>query len=148
LKRGAGKFTLLARRERRHRMLDFSVYLFYRAGSALLAALPLPMLFALGKAAGFCAWLILGKYRCLALRNLTIALGDEKSPQELRRLVRRHFQRLGANLLCSLKIAVMPLDQLAKTVEIDNLDAVHRQLRAGRPVVLVLSHLGNWELIS
>ena len=129
-------------------MLDFSVYLFYRAGSALLAALPLRVLFALGEAAGFCAWLILGKYRRLALRNIEIAFGDEKSPRELRRLVRRHFRRLGANLFCSLKIAVMPLDQLAKTVEIESLDAVHRQLRAGRPVVLVLSHLGNWELIS
>ena len=129
-------------------MLDFSVYLFYRAGSALLAALPLRVLFALGEAAGFCAWLILGKYRRLALRNIEIAFDDEKSPRELRRLVRRHFQRLGANLFCSLKIAVMPLDQLAKTVEIESLDAVHRQLRAGRPVVLVLSHLGNWELIS
>ena len=129
-------------------MLDFSVYLFYRAGSALLAALPLRVLFALGEAAGFCAWLILGKYRRLALRNIEIAFGNEKSPRELRRLVRRHFQRLGANLFCSLKIAVMPLDQLAKTVEIESLDAVHRQLHAGRPVVLVLSHLGNWELIS
>src|SRR5437660_6926361 len=129
-------------------MLDFSVYLFYRAGSALLAALPLRVLFALGEAAGFCAWLILGKYRRLALRNIEIAFGDEKSPRELRRLVRHHFQRLGANLFCSLKIAVMPLDQLAKTVEIESLDAVHRQLHAGRPVVLVLSHLGNWELIS
>jgi heptosyltransferase-2 len=148
LKRRAGKFTLWPRRERRHRMLDFSVYLFYRAGSALLAALPLRALFALGKAAGFCAWLILGKYRRLALRNIEIAFGDEKSPSELRRLVNRHFQRLGANLFCSLKIAVMPLDQLAKTVDIENLEAVHRQLRAGCPVVVVLSHLGNWELIS
>src|ERR1700730_16851776 len=129
-------------------MLDFSVYLFYRAGSALLAALPLRVLFALGKAAGFCAWLILGKYRRLALRNIEIAFGDEKSPRELRRLVRRHFRRLGANLFCSLKIAVMPLDQLAKTVEIESLDAVHRQLRAGRPVVLVLSHLGHWAVIA
>jgi heptosyltransferase II len=129
-------------------MLDYFVYLLYRAGFALLAALPLRTLFVLGNGLGFCAWLSAGKYRRLALRNIEIAFGSEKSRRELRRLVRRHFQRLGANLFCSVKSAVMPLDQLAKMVEIENLDAVHRQLRAGRAVVLVLSHLGNWELIS
>ena len=129
-------------------MLDFCFYLLYRASFAAVAALPIRVLFALGNITGLGTWLVLGNYRRLALRNLEIAFGQEKSKRELRRLLRHHFQRLGANLFCSLKIAVMPLDQLAKTVDIENLDAVHRHLRLGRPVVLVLSHLGNWELIS
>ena len=129
-------------------MLDFSIYLLYRAGLALLTALPLRALFVLGNGAGFCAWLILGKYRRLARRNVSIAFGNEKSPRELRRLVRRHFQRLGANLLCGVKLAVMPLERMEARVETENFDVVHRQLRAGRPVVLILSHLGNWELLA
>src|SRR6266404_552906 len=129
-------------------MLDFCSYLLYRASSAAVAALPIRVLFALGNITGLGTWLVFGNYRRLALRNLEIAFGQEKSKRELRRLLRHHFQRLGANLFCSLKIAVMPIDQLAKTVDIENLDAVHRHLRLGRPVVLVLSHLGNWELIS
>jgi lipopolysaccharide heptosyltransferase II len=151
LKRGAGKFTLSghgASTFSQSLMLDFCFYLLYRAGLAVVAALPIRVLFALGNVAGLGTWLVLGNYRRLALHNLEIAFGHEKSKRELRRLVRHHFQRLGANLFCSLKIAVMPLDQLAKTVDIENLDAVHRHLRVGRPVVLVLSHLGNWELIS
>ncbi len=127
-------------------MLDFIVYLFYRAGSAFASALPLGFLFVFGESLGFCAWLVLGKYRRLAQRNVSIAFGSEKSPRQLRRLVRRHFQRLGANLLCSVKLAVMPLEKMATRIETENLDVVHRFLRAGRPVVLVLSHLGNWEL--
>jgi len=54
-------------------MLDFCIYLFYRAGLTLLTALPLRALFVLGNGAGFCAWLILDKYRRLALRNISIA---------------------------------------------------------------------------
>src|SRR5438477_3914320 len=127
-------------------MLDFCIYLFYRTGLTLLTALPLRALFTLGNASGFCAWIILGKYRRLALRNVSIAFGNERSPRELRRIVRRHFQRLGANLLCSLKLGVMPLEEVRARVKIENADAAHRQLRSGRPVVFVLSHLGNWEL--
>lgn len=129
-------------------MLDFSIYLLYRAGTVLLAALPLRALFALGNVSGFCAWIILGKYRRLALRNISIAFGNEKSPRELHRLVRRHFQRLGANLLCSVKLRVMPLEKMEARVETENFDVVHRQLRAGHPVVFILSHLGNWELFA
>ncbi len=114
----------------------------------MLTALPLPALFRLGELFGFCAWLILPHYRRLAFHNISIAFADGKSARDRRRLVRRHFERLGANLLCSLKIGVMPIEQIAARTEIENLDAVHRHLREKRPVVVILSHLGNWELFS
>jgi heptosyltransferase-2 len=129
-------------------MLDFIVYLLYRSGSAIANALPLPLLFVFGECLGFCAWIALGKYRRLAQRNVAIAFGGEKSPRELRRLVRRHFQRLGANLLCSVKLTSMPLEKMAARIEAKNLDFVHRELRTDRPVVLILSHLANWELFA
>jgi lipopolysaccharide heptosyltransferase II len=129
-------------------MLDFIVYLLYRGGSAIISALSLPLLFVLGEFLGFCAWLILPGYRRLARRNVSIAFGNEKSPRQLRRLVRRHFQRLGANLLCSVKLTSMPLEKMAAQIEAENLDAIHRELRGGHPVVLILSHLANWELFA
>jgi lipopolysaccharide heptosyltransferase II len=129
-------------------MLDFVVYLLYRCGSAIATTLPLPVLFVFGEFLGFCAWLISGKYRRLAKRNVAIASGNEKSPGELRRFVRRHFQRLGANLLCSIKLTAMPLEKMAVHFDAENLDFIHRHLRAGRPVVLLLSHLSSWELFA
>src|SRR2546421_4017542 len=127
-------------------MLEYSVYLIYRSGFALIGLLPLRTAFALGNALGFCAWLLLGKYRRLGFHNVDIAFGNEKSPREMQRLVRRHFQRLGANLLSGLKLASMPLEDARSYVRIENADATHRELRAGRPVVFILSHIGNWEL--
>lgn len=127
-------------------MLDFSIYLLYRAGTAIASALPVRVLFALGNLMGWGAWLLLPQYRRLARRNLDIAFGQEKSPREIRLIVRRHFQNLAANLLCSVKMASMPPEKLVRYVETENLDAMHRELRAGRPVIMLLSHIGNWEL--
>jgi heptosyltransferase II len=127
-------------------MLEYFVYLIYRAGFALIGLLPLRAAFALGNALGFCAWLVLGKYRRLGFHNVEIAFGAEKSPREMRRLVRHHFQRLGANLLSGLKLAAMPLDKVRAHVRIENADAADRELRSGRPIVFILSHIGNWEL--
>jgi len=129
-------------------MLDSVVYLLYRAGLAIAAALPLRFLFAVGQFLGSCAWLLSGKYRRLAECNAAIAFADEKSPRELRRLVRRHFRRLGANLLCSAKLTAMPPEEILQHVEVENIEAMAREFRAGVPVVLVLSHLGTWELFA
>jgi heptosyltransferase II len=129
-------------------MLEFSIYLLYRAGTAIASALPLRFLFAFGQGAGFLAWLVLGKYRRLALRNLEIAFAGEKSNGELRRICRRNFQRGAANLLCSVKMGSMPPEKMERHLETENLEAVHSELRTGRPVVVVLSHIGNWELFA
>jgi heptosyltransferase-2 len=129
-------------------MLDFVVHILYRAGSAIAAALPLRLLFAAGQILGSCAWLVSGKYRRLAERNVGIAFGDEKSPRELRRLVRRHFRRLGANLLCSVKLTQMSPKKILQRVTVENIESMDSRFRAGIPVVLVLSHLGIWELFA
>ncbi len=129
-------------------MFDFPIYLLYRAATAVLALLPLRVLFAIGNTTGFCAWVIAGKYRELACRNLAIAFAPGKSAGELRRLARRHFQRLGANLLCSVKLTHMPPEEILRHVTVENIESMDRAFRAGVPVVLVLSHLGTWELFA
>ena len=129
-------------------MLDLIVYLFYRAGTAFASALPLRLLFILGEFLGLCAWFILPGYRRLSQRNVAIAFGSEKSPAALRRLVRRHFQRLGANFLCSVKLSTMPAEKILRRVTVENIEAMDRRFRAGVPVVLVLSHLATWELFA
>jgi heptosyltransferase-2 len=129
-------------------MFNLVVYVLYRAGSAVVAVLPLPFLFAFGKFLGECAWMFSGKYRRLAKRNVAIAFVNEKSPRELRRLVRQHFRRLGANLLCSAKLTQMSPERILERVEVENIEAMAREFRAGVPVVLVLSHLGTWEIFA
>jgi heptosyltransferase II len=129
-------------------MFDFVVYLIYRAGLAVVATLPLPFLFAFGELLGVCAWAFSGKYRRLATRNLEIAFSNEMSPRELREVVRRHFRRLGANLLCSAKLTQMPPEKILTHVEVENIEAMAREFRAGVPVVLILSHLGTWEVFA
>ena len=150
LKLAAGKFTLprSAPTQRRAGMFDFIVYLFYRAGLAIAGRLPLPLLFVLGQCLGVCAWLLPSKYRRLAGHNMTIAFGDAISTRQRRLLARRHFQRLGANLLCSARLLRLSPEQILRRVEVENIESMDRCFRAGKPVVLVLSHLGIWELFA
>jgi len=129
-------------------MGDFAAYLLYRASSAVISALPLSLVFRIGQFFGLLAWLFQPKYRHLALRNLTLAFGHEKSSSELRHIVRRHFQLLGANVLSSVKTATMSGEELERQVKIENMEAFATNFRAGVPTVLLIGHLGNWELFT
>src|SRR5436190_23239895 len=101
-------------------MLDFSIYFLYRAGTALASLLPLRLLFAIGNLLGLSAWLLLPAYRSLAKRNVEIAFSNEKPKKELNRIVRRNFQRLGSNLLCSVKMSSMAPAKMVRYLETEN----------------------------
>jgi heptosyltransferase-2 len=129
-------------------MVDFCVYLLFRAALALITALPLRFVFSLGEGLGLLAWMLLPNYRRLARRNVEIAFGREKSAPEKSRMVRCHFQQLGANLLSGMKLNTMPIEAVAARVATEGTEELHRELRSGRPVVVALSHLGNWEMFA
>jgi heptosyltransferase II len=129
-------------------MFDYPVYLFYRAGTDLLTLLPLPFLFAIGQIGGAIAWLVLPHYRRLALRNVRIAFSDELSEKQMRGIARRHFQRLGANLLCSVKFTRMPMEKILDRVRLENFEYVENYFRQKKPFVLLISHIGSWEFCT
>jgi Lauroyl/myristoyl acyltransferase len=118
-------------------MVDYAVYLLYRIGTGLFGLLPLPLAFAIGQMGGVIAWLVLPQYRKLALRNVRIAFAGELSEKEMRRIVRRHFQHLGANLLCSVKFPRMPMEKILQRVRIEHFRARRKlfpEKAAGRDV--------------
>src|SRR5438105_5373759 len=129
-------------------MFDYVVYLFYRIGTDLLTLLPLPLIFAIGQIGGAIGWLALPHYRKLALRNVRIAFGEELSEKQMRRVVRRHFQWLGANLLCSVKFTRMPMEKILERVRLENFEDVENCFLQKQPFVLCLSHIGSWEFCS
>src|SRR4051812_45149188 len=129
-------------------MLDYGVYLFYRVGTALVGLFPLRVLYYIGAGFGWLGWLLLVPYRTLALRNVEIAYGNTLTRSQARQLVRRHFCRLGANLLSGIKMTTMSLDAVARCVEIDEASAAVARHYSNKPAVVVLSHIANWEAIA
>lgn len=129
-------------------MLDYCIYLVYRAVVDFLSLLPLTLLFLLGRFTGWLAWLFAHNYRRLAWRNLEIAFGDELSAAARGRLLREHFQRLCANLLCSIKFTRWPIERTLARIRIENAHHIEGLVRSRQPFVLLLGHLSSWELCA
>ncbi len=129
-------------------MADRLVYLVALGAVGIVRRLPLSVCFVLGQLVGALLWLLLPGYRRLAGENLTKAFSEEKSPAEIRDLTFRHFTTLGANAVCAFKIPSIPQKEIEKIATIERLDRIRTNIANGRPVVLAINHIGNWELYA
>lgn len=114
----------------------------------LAGVLPGAWAFRLGEWLGWLAWHLYPARRKLVMRNLRIAFAGEKSPAELDALARENFRRTGGNLISVAHTARVKPERLAKVLRVRNLDLLENAFAQGKGVVLLLSHMGNWELLS
>ncbi|MBV9999842.1 MAG: lipopolysaccharide heptosyltransferase II [Verrucomicrobia bacterium] len=132
-----GRFSALS-----HRL----VYGLYRAVAWCLKRIPLAGTFRLGQALGLLGYALAGNYRRLAYRNIRIAF-PAWADAEVRRCARRHFQTLGANLLCAVPLGEMPWEEVRQYLDLSAFEGRVQELNSQKAVVGVLSHIGNWELL-
>src|SRR2546426_787056 len=128
--------------------MDKPLYYLARALVAFVQALPLKSVARLGCAGGMLAYWFDVRHRRVALRNLTMCFGQEKSAAEIRGIARENFRRLGESYACAIKTAAMTIEQLRPHVEFiapPLLVASVAQEKA-RSVVVAIGHFGNFEL--
>lgn len=101
----------------------------------------------LGAAVGRLLRLFLRRDRRLMDRHLAIAF-PEKSEAERRRLERECWRHLGMSAFELLHIKGRPQAEASSHVEVAGFEAVEAARAAGKAVVILTGHCGNWELIS
>jgi Kdo2-lipid IVA lauroyltransferase/acyltransferase len=114
----------------------------------LASLLPGPTAFRLGELLGGLAWHFMARRRNTVMRNLRIVFAGEKSPAEIVEIARESFRRSGANLISAAHTARLAPAELGRVIEIENLELLENKLAASKGVVLLLAHMGNWEILS
>lgn len=114
----------------------------------LLGQLPLSVSRMLGKMAGFILWIIPNKSRSITQKNIALCFPElSKDPQS--KLVFNSLQHTGMLALEMPVIWRKPYKQLEQHIcSIVNLDLIKEAQISGRGIILLLPHLGNWEVFS
>jgi KDO2-lipid IV(A) lauroyltransferase len=130
--------------------METPLYWLARALVALLQALPLPWVARLGRSGGGLAYWLDVRHRRVALANLKMCFGREKSPAEIRALARENFRRIGENYACAIKTAAMSFDALRPRVEFVGEARIISPPADRKPqgVVAAIGHFGNFELYA
>src|SRR5664280_2269465 len=124
--------------------MDTLIYWPARALIALIQALPLALVARLGRAGGGLAFWLDARHRRVALKNLAMCFGREKTPEEIRALARENFRRIGENFASAVKTAAMTFDELRPHIEFANIE----RLQPPRRIVVAIGHFGNFELYA
>jgi KDO2-lipid IV(A) lauroyltransferase len=98
----------------------------------------------LGKMGYYLDW----EHRKVALQNLRVAFGQEKSEGEISAIAKRSFQNLGMTAIEFFRIPGMDTEAFKKKVSIEGLDQALKILEKGKGALLLIGHLGNWELMG
>jgi lauroyl/myristoyl acyltransferase len=130
--------------------MDTLIYWFARALVAFLQSLPLVRVARIGRMGGALAYWIDAPRRRVALKNLTMCFGQEKSPGEIRAIAKENFRRLGENYCCAVKTAAMSPQELKPYFELTGAEKIlpHEADAGPQSRVIAIGHFGNFELYA
>ncbi|MCP3676057.1 MAG: lysophospholipid acyltransferase family protein [Deltaproteobacteria bacterium] len=116
--------------------------------TCLVNQLPLPLLQAAGRGLGRLAYRIDRRHRDIALANLTIAFGKEKSHEEIVAIAVGLFENLGMNMMEFSRVPWLKRGNLKGYVRCEEFENLQVALKRGKGVIFITGHLGNWELMA
>jgi KDO2-lipid IV(A) lauroyltransferase len=120
-------------------------WLVTRSVQALVRAVPMAGVRALGHGLGYAAYALDASRRRIALENLAFAFPG-RSLAERKALTRAMFAHFGAVLLELLKFGGYSREQMLAAADIEGEDRFRQARRQGRGVLFFTGHFGYWEM--
>ena len=128
-------------------MLAFPIYILIRLVGFFINLLPERFALSIGRQLGNLMYYVDLEHRRVAMDNLKIAFGEEKTEAERYSIARKNFQNLGMMAIEFFLIPKIDMKTYQKKVEVEGLDKLLTVLDEKRGALLLLGHFGNWELM-
>jgi len=129
-------------------MIAYLTYLILKGFSLFINLLPEGLSLWMGRQLGVIGFCLDREHRKVALQNLRIAFGQERSEEELHIIAKNTFQNLGMMAMEFFRIPRMDVENFKKRLVVEGLDKAMELLKKKRGVLLLVSHFGNWELMG
>lgn len=129
-------------------MAQFLIYAIIRGCSFIINLLPEKLALGVGRKLGRLAYIIDFEHRRVAIENLELAFGREKSESEIREIGLRTFENLGMNFVEFLRMPRLNEEKRLEKVEIEGRFHIETALKQGKGIICLLGHIGNWELLG
>ncbi len=129
-------------------MVAYIIYVLLRGFSFVINLLPERIALWFGRQLGKAMYYLDVEHRKVAIQNLHIAFGENKSKEEKRSIIQKNFQNLGMMAVEFFRIPHMDLETYQEKVEAEGIDELSKVLEKNKGALLLLGHFGNWELMA
>ncbi len=130
--------------------MDSLLYFIARSVIGLVLLLPLDAVARLGRFVGGLLHFVDARHRRVAVRNMTMCFGSEKSPEEIKLLVRENFRRIGENFGCAIKTSSMSDEEMGKRLTFVGVEKMLTRIAMTpeKSVIVAIGHFGNFEVFA
>ena len=115
---------------------------------SLLNFLPRNSAISVGGFLGKLAYFLIGEARRKTLSNLSLAFGKELDETKLRKLACQVFENVGKNVADVVRLKKMKWEDIERITEIEGLKYLDQVYKAGKGVIGLTGHMGNFELLG
>ena len=131
-------------------ILRAGAFAFFVVFSLALALLPLGLAKAIGAFAGWLLYRFWGSRRRIAIENLkeAVSRGAIVTTEPLEKIALGCFENLGVSFVELVKIYYGLGGSILKGVSYKGLENYRAAASAGRGVIFITAHAGNWELLA
>jgi KDO2-lipid IV(A) lauroyltransferase len=123
-------------------------WLLYTCVEEIAGRLPGSWVFRIGEILGDIAWHFIPLRRRIVLRNLRIAFHGEYDLPALQRMAKETVRRTGANLFSTAHTARLSAKRIDAMLTVENQELIENAMSGSAGLVLLPSHMGNWEILS
>lgn len=127
---------------------DYAAYMALRIASFIVCILPLSSSLWMGRIIGLCMYRFHPRRKRIAYANLKAAFCKDKSPCELKGILKRTYKNYGQNIIETLRMPKIDYNYLRKYIRVEGIARLYEAQARNRGVIFLTSHFGSWELSS
>ena len=132
---------------RRLKVIQVIFYIVVRYLITILSFFQLKAALGIGRFLGMLVYILDGKHRRIAYDNFVRAMQMEYSPQGVKQVIRGVYEHIGMSVVELLFLPrLMRKEAIQRYFKLKNFDIMDKLLKGGKGVIVVIAHLGNWEV--
>lgn len=120
----------------------------YRTFEFIMRHLPVGLTYQIGALTGRALLPFAAPLKRTVMRNLQFAFEGEKTSAELHSLLKEVFKKTTGNLLSSIRIPFLSETEIKDCVTLTNLEILQNAIAKNKGTILLIPHMGNWELLA
>ncbi len=127
---------------------EYLLYITVKVVSRIVSLLPIRCALWMGKITGDLLYIFHPKRKRVGYANLKAAFSKDKTPNELKRILKSTYENYGRSIMEMLSIPKIDYEYLRKHIDIPMQSRIAQASIKKKGVIFLTIHLGNWELMN